>query len=939
MPNHVLVPTSEHEIREEVQQQNLLNRQFLFTKKDDNEPLKEIRNLYIKWEDKLWPIGGSLKQNKLIAGDNIEINPLDTIPDQDQQEEVRLKDDIYINTCTLTPSSEVLPWKGMVKIGEIENADFLILMKGSSFNEPNATIGGELLVKVEDDTGMVRYLHYDMSLTSTGSWSLRGASHVPGYLKIGSIVHRDHGTQYYGLILPKEYAEFTTVEIPIYDITDLSAYMGIMLGEDEDELYIYNTVTKYNELIKELHIQDYGLEEDDGYSRDIWTVKVKDLDKALKWTKNNPKMSEANAIAPWLEWTNKGYKIGFTFDTKNEVFRPWEVYNTSSTICLKKTGLEPGAEGMQPYATYALTRDELAYTLEDWGADSMATYNVHWYVIAVPLFLRLCGFTPIGDWKTYNTYGLVLGLRIATVGTATKVVRLGILNSVTREPIKIIETSDTDTEFGWESDLTSTDNEKYVEMENEDIERFCRFTDRELGAEKRGLRIRGIDVHLLDDDVNILTEGVDFEQFNQLFVENNFTFVSNLTNNKTPIFTDNEDTTPRLTYSGQGEFSSDGCTSLLGVLNTTYKNLLRYETEIQRLVKKFNIRHAEFWFNGWQDIPKTLLPPEIVVPKEYNVAAVPNKVADVCYYAHTKYYTMADFLDPGKGIDSLQKLGEDKAPYHIIILEDWLSANHLKKMAQKLQVYDRQVYLDLSNCRLEDAVTKWDSSLFEGCVSLQEISVPKNLADMDRDVFKWCTYLKRVDLTTTQNTLHTIGASKWEQNSGFLVSTKVHHLLIPKSVSLLRDYLVYSSNIKSLIFLHDKSIGFIEDYSYVPASKREGTLSCTEWTWVGQKPDLTNIYTLPDDFHIYFSKSFWEEGTSRGNRFGQPNKNGTGYDWYPNYPEIIRWNKNAIDSIVIYPQDGTKEEWQAFHDMYGWSESLINEVRAQFGHTDWIEII
>jgi hypothetical protein len=95
---------------------------------------------------------------------------------------------------------------------------------------------------------------------------------------------------------------------------------------------------------------------------------------------------------------------------------------------------------------------------------------------------------------------------------------------------------------------------------------------------------------------------------------------------------------------------------------------------------------------------------------------------------------------------------------------------------------------------------------------------------------------------------------------------------------------------------------------------------------------------LPDGFRIFFSQDFWENGTSKGNNNDQPNKNGTGWDWYPTMENTTRWNKRVIDSIAVYPQDGDQEEWQAFNDKYHWGEDLINEVRSKFGYENRIEI-
>lgn len=286
----------------------------------------------------------------------------------------------------------------------------------------------------------------------------------------------------------------------------------------------------------------------------------------------------------------------------------------------------------------------------------------------------------------------------------------------------------------------------------------------------------------------------------------------------------------------------------------------------------------------------------------------------------------------------MQDTGEDNAPYKIYITQEWLSKQDLLNIADYIRHLERQVALDLSYCKVKPDAEIWDSAIFEGCVSLREMVIPQGVKEFGQGIFKWCTYLRKLDLTPSASTLTTIGGTAWEQNAGFLVSTRVTQLIVPSKVSLLRNYLVYASNLKTLIFLHDRNIGLKEDQSNASDTARVGTLSISEWAFIGQTGYGSLVYGLPDGFHIFFSKDFWENGVSKGNNAGQPNKNGSGWDWYPTNENYSRWNKRVIDSIVTYPQDGTQEEWQAFEDQYHWGEVLINEIRAYYGYENAIEI-
>lgn len=360
--------------------------------------------------------------------------------------------------------------------------------------------------------------------------------------------------------------------------------------------------------------------------------------------------------------------------------------------------------------------------------------------------------------------------------------------------------------------------------------------------------------------------------------------------------------------------------------------------------KKYNIieskpKAVEVWMNGWYDIPDPPLLPHDYVDPEIEYQVLSDKSNDNDYYAETRYFgSVEEYMDETSGLPSMNDTGEDNAPYKIYITQEWLSLQDLKNIASYIKHLEKQVALDLSMCKVLPNAEVWETSIFEGCVSLREIAIPQGVKEFGQGIFKWCTYLRKVDLTPSENSLTLIGASSWEQNSGFLVSTRVTTLMIPKSVSLLKNYLIYASNIKTLIFLHDHTIGFKEDQSNASTENRTGTLSAAEWAFVGQTGYGSLAYDLPDGFRIFFSQDFWENGTSKGNNNGQPNKNGTGWDWYPTMENNTRWNKRVIDSISVYPQDGDQEEWQAFNDKYHWGEDLINEVRSKFGYENRIEI-
>lgn len=943
--NRVLEPTTVHERREEICNKKLLNRQFLFT--------KDKENFYIKYNDHLIPIGGRIKQNYLEAGDNIEIIRDKSI-EHDQPEILRLLDDIYINTCELGKHTDTYRWKGTYKIGELDNnnAIFILTKKSESVHDlEKALIGGEILVKMIDDKDVIQYAHYALTCTSTGSWSLAGACATPSNVRMVRCKHLPTGDYYYGLRLPKgEYEDYGIVDTPDWETVNLQAYLGLWAGSDVNDLWLYTSETEYKKLTKEENINNYGFEAGDGYSKDLWTISLEDYDDLLGWTKNNPHMLEPDAKAPWKAWIDKGYKVGLTIDTKDVTTSAWHVYNTSNGIYLYKDGLN-GWNEKQSNATYSLFRGNLSYQLSDKGTDAnlynsdVSTYN-HWYTMPMQYFFNLMGFTPQGDWKQYNNGNYLFGIRIYTRGTGTRITQVAVLrNNSQLTQVRVIGADDLDIEFNWDSDLVNLKSTKgyaaeevYPPMNNGDYKDIFKFVDRTAIPQKHGMQIRIVDIKLLDEKNKEVNDTFSFSAFNQQFVVDNYSFVSNFKNNRTPIFATDANNVPTLLYYGETDTTFDDQTSFLGIQFSSYDYIIAHHLEERKFIDTLTIKHAEFWFNGWRHFPESLMLSDYT-DDDFEYTVLSNKSNDNDSYAETRYFgTVQEYEDTRSGLPSMQDTGEDNAPYKIYITQEWLSKQDLLNIADYIRHLERQVALDLSYCKVKPDAEVWDSAIFEGCVSLREMVIPQGVKEFGQGIFKWCTYLRKLDLTPSASTLTTIGGTAWEQNAGFLVSTRVTQLIVPSKVSLLRNYLVYASNLKTLIFLHDRNIGLKEDQSNASDTARVGTLSISEWAFIGQTGYGSLVYDLPDGFHIFFSKDFWENGVSKGNNAGQPNKNGSGWDWYPTNENYSRWNKRVIDSIVTYPQDGTQEEWQAFEDQYHWGEVLINEIRAYYGYENAIEI-
>ena len=171
-------------------------------------------NLWIKDKDKLVGIGGGIKQNKLTAGDNIEIiEEGENVIGGNRKDTIRLKDNIEVHTCTISPGTEedpILPWKGTIFLGELTNGNqvYLITKATQVGDENQALFGGQILVRMVTKDGKEVFAQYAVTITSTGSWSLRGGSNFGSDICICKAKYRDEW--YYGIKIPS--GDFQNVE-------------------------------------------------------------------------------------------------------------------------------------------------------------------------------------------------------------------------------------------------------------------------------------------------------------------------------------------------------------------------------------------------------------------------------------------------------------------------------------------------------------------------------------------------------------------------------------------------------------------------------------------------------------------------------------------------------------------------------------------------------
>lgn len=906
-------------------ERELLERSLLFN--DESEAL------FIKKDGVLVPIGGSAKQNRLIAGDNIEITPEEGVTDY-PRDIIRLVDDPIVRTLTIRPDEEVPDWKGTYKVGELHNGNTVwMISKGTQIADTEQGIfGGTLLVKMVTAEDKEIFAEYAITITSTGSWSLEGGTNFGPNVRVCRA--RPIGTQdwYYGLKVPEgRFKNRRTVDNPTIEEVDLSYNVNLRLGEDADTISLYGNDVEHP-LTKETHIRNYGFASGDGYSRDLWTMPIEDYAEIANWNGRNPAtvMDEEDVLEyTWKDWLDKGYKLGLTLDTKPAEKTDWIVHAITREVYLYKNN--SGNES----ATYRLGSNGHDYTMTDHGRssgilhDGTSNYN-HIYSITMPQFFDACGITPQGEWAKWNNNNYRFRMRIYTDGRTlngvkqhkTRITVVQVVDS-NGNAVRDITVDDPDIEFNWDNPIMNYTASEYPDIMDDTWTDILKFIDRspnpETDVEK--LAINAVNVQVLDEDNNPVTNDVNFTKFNAAYANTYFTQVSNFTNNRAPIFSTNANRVATLSFAGQEGVDDDKSTSLLGVQNSHYRYITQHNYTIEEFWDTLRVEDTEFWFNGWNDIPESLQPTQMDTDQlEYQILAKESQDED-SFSEIFVWDTDKTIPQMVSKIENLQKLGEDAPPYKFIVAGRSLTINDLRTIGNSLKIPDRQVWLDLSECWMANNNQNLNVPVFEGCSSLRGITMPQRITRISTGIFIWCTYLRFMDLSPSFNTLARIGNSgsgntgtDWNQNIGTFTSTRIKTLILPKAIRYLDAYIVYSSNIQNLIWYGEGQ----NDWPRTQETIAQRTFGGIP---LGSSSDVYSG-VLPKGFHCFLEQTF-----------------------YNNHPTDWLWNndsgwytKDFVNSIVTYNRNWTQEQWQNFNDTYNWGEELINQVRQHWGKTDYIEI-
>lgn len=935
-------------------------------------PLYDIENdnLFIKNHGEMVPIGGKCKQNKLTAGDNIEIlTESDINPDIDERHpEVRLADNIRVKTLTVNPDPENLPdWKSTIKLGELTDGNqvFLITKATEVRDAIQGIIGGELLIKMTTENGDEKYAEYEFTISSTGSWSLWGAVEVASNVRVCKVKWKNEW--YYGLKIPS--GEFTNVKVtdtPDLESHTLSTRTYLQMGSlTSDYKFYVGAAMKSN-----IPLIPLGEPTSDGEGNyeNTYSLSVKSLVDNLGWD-----LSDKNIQSLlWKDWYENDEIIklkirNFPFEDST-----WNVHNTSGTIYLTRTGDRlGGTKGttiLPNQADYALRvytnsgnyyrQTALSYDgqnhlnenndnyIDNEASNLSITYN-GWYSMTVRAFQSLLGFSFQGDWAKYAAdTKYTINFRIYTKRQEKKDANgngTGVYEAWTRlNAIQVRDTSDTsvrtarmngnygravvdfdaeesDPPFKWLGILMNikgdgyTQEERYVDAYQTTNIEIGTFLDRETNtrnAKGEKVLIRSIEwPSTLDDTVGIA-------MYNRQFVVDNYTEVSGWNSNRTPFWT----TAADLWYADQNEIDGTSTYSFFADFKALYDVVTGHHYTSEYFLDNFNLKEAEFWYNGWDLRDESLIPeqPNDDSQLEYQVLSRESQDDDA--------FTEIIYCGPGSNIPKLilakKELGEDAPPYKFVVTGRTLSLADLKSIAAVCRHPDRQICLDLSQCTLADDAKNWNTTVWEGCSSLRKLIVPQGLEQITTGAFVWCTYMRELDLSPSKTTLKTLGFAEigkdgWSQSIGMMTSTRVRDLIVPNSVANFTVYLVFSSNVTNMIMLHTGSDAWPNIHQRCFGGIPAGSANSTD--------QYTGV--LPDDFHCFMSEDFY-------------NKHPTNYTWNNSGGW---WTQDFVNSIVTFNPNQAEEDeqtyWQNFNNTYHWGEDLINKIRREFGKTKDIEII
>ena len=156
----------------------------------------------------------------------------------------------------------------------------------------------------------------------------------------------------------------------------------------------------------------------------------------------------------------------------------------------------------------------------------------------------------------------------------------------------------------------------------------------------------------------------------------------------------------------------------------------------------------------------------------------------IWYYADVDYPSFNGGEIIAQIIETLKETSEDGSP-HIIRPEGTLYKADLLRIAAVCLNSERQLVVDLSRCDVAADARDWSgdddlSKLFQGCSSIHKFCFPSGVVSGGRQPFLNCSFLREIEFNDEMNRL---GFMNWQSaNQGYFSGARIKQVWLPKNL-------------------------------------------------------------------------------------------------------------------------------------------------------------
>lgn len=691
------------------------------------------------------------KYRQIVSGLVDEVNIT-----KNENYETKLKEDIIIDSVTTQADHNGVDWKSQYKIAETtaERTVILLCTQDIEATTDIGVIGGEIL-----EVGVGVYGHYQMSLTSTGSRLLKGATTNEKKAKI--VLAKYNGTYYYGIKFKSNspaniyFAGWSKIpdglSAPLYT-TYNDGDMSEIIELDDDS----DTGTQ---------VIDFNFFTYDDFTWEFLDAPVvhNTISKTESWDTNSSTLVERNDFVG--EGTSS---FGTGYAHRNNYHR-LHFYKTVN------------------------------YTAPSTGATVTASHNIAlggWYITLASS--GLAGYVYIPGGRGGKGTISVRALNQNT--SSTRKIRLYKINSDRSIGDSVAEVT-----------VPATNQWTDLTFDELDSGEYYFYQTGQLSYSNFGIVYHNETTTVLDSKWHEGGSNADYDLTNGLSIVTGTStrwYEGSLANNTGYITFDK--VTSQSSPAMKLEVLAD-CKVTVG-FNTNSSNRANL-----RITESLDITSDE-WSKS---VSENCTGNSSITEVSYDYTGSggtlyflgETQTINILYVQVDYDNSVSNGLKIVEIVSNLKQTGEDGSP-HIIRLSGSITKEAILNIAKNLKDPNKQIILDLSQCTMEAAYTDWSAdgadsastpqggmySAFNGCVSLREFYYPHNVTSSGGNTFKNCSFLRKV--VFNEEMLH-IGAnsSVWSWDNNVLFSgARIKTVYLPKSVNDFGGYPFAYSNIVNIFF-------------------------------------------------------------------------------------------------------------------------------------------